>query len=72
MPLYQGHNCTKGDNPEFTKNTGQLFFDEESVYEISKPYLKICLDGQMDGRSDKPKAICPFNFSKVGGITRGP
>ena len=21
-----------------------------------------------DGRTDKPKAICPFNFSKVGGI----
>ena len=22
----------------------------------------------MDGRMDNPKAICPFNFSKVGGI----
>ena len=23
-----------------------------------------------DARTDKPKAICPFNFSKVGGIKR--
>ena len=23
-----------------------------------------------DGRTDKPKAICPLNFFKVGGITR--
>ena len=29
-----------GDNPDFKKNTGQLFFYEESIYEISKPYLK--------------------------------
>ena len=43
---------------------GQLFFDEESIYEISKPYLKFV----MDGRTEKPKTICPFNFFKVGGI----
>ena len=24
---------------------------------------------QTDPCTDKPKAICPFNFSKVGGIT---
>ena len=24
--------------------------------------------GRMDGRTDKPKSICPFNFSKVGGV----
>ena len=25
---------------------GQLFFDEESIYEISKPYLNFVADGQ--------------------------
>ena len=41
-----------------------VIFDAESIYEISKPYLKLV----MDARMDKPKAICPFNFFKVGGI----
>ena len=49
---------------------GQLFFDEESIYEISNPYNKICLFGQTDGRSDEPKAICPFNSPKAGGIKK--
>ena len=30
------------------------------------------MDGRMEGRTDKPKAICPFNFSKVGGIKTDP
>ena len=30
MTLYNGHNSTKGDNPDL-KNTGWLFFDEESI-----------------------------------------
>ena len=25
---------------------------------------------RMDGRTDKPKAICPLNFVKVGGIKK--
>ena len=25
-------------------------------------------DGRTDAHTDKTKAICPFNFSKVGGI----
>ena len=66
VTLYKGHKLTKGDNPEFKKkNMGQLFFDDESIYEISKPYYKICLDGQAQSN-------CPFNFSKVGGIKIGP
>ena len=24
-------------------------------------------DGRTEGRTDKPQAICPFNFSTVGG-----
>ena len=33
----KGHNSEKGQNLDMKKNTGQLFFHEESVYEISKP-----------------------------------
>ena len=47
----------------------QLFFDEESIYEISKPYPKFLKDGRRtDICTYKPKAICPFTFIKVGGI----
>ena len=49
------------------KNTGQSFFDAESIYEISKSYLKLVTDGRTEARTHKPKAICPFNFFKVGG-----
>ena len=43
----------------------QLYFYEESIYEISNLYLnKFC-----NGRTHRQaKAICPFNFPKVGGI----
>ena len=33
----KGHNSARGDNSDKRKNTGKLFFDEESIYEISKP-----------------------------------
>ena len=33
----KGHKPEKGHNSDMKKNTGQLFFHEESVYEISKP-----------------------------------
>ena len=33
----KGHNLEKGHNSGMKKNTGQLFFHEEYVYEISKP-----------------------------------
>ena len=29
-------------------------------------------DRQTDRQTDKPKAICPSNFFKVGGIIKGP
>ena len=35
-----------GDNPDLKKNMGQLFFDEESIYEISQPSLKFVTDGR--------------------------
>ena len=33
----KGHNSASEDNSDKKKNTGKLFFDEESMYEISKP-----------------------------------
>ena len=33
----KGHNSQKGHNLAIQKNTGQLFYHEECVYEISKP-----------------------------------
>ena len=39
MALIKGHNSTKADNPDLIKY-GSLIFDEESIYETSKPYLK--------------------------------
>ena len=33
----KGHNSKKGHNLAIQKNTGQLFYHEEFVYEISKP-----------------------------------
>ena len=33
--------------------------------------INFVMDARTDGaRTDKPKAICPFTFSKVGGIMR--
>ena len=53
---------------QIEKNMDQLLFEEECIYEISKPYLKFIMDGRMDGQTDKPKAICPFNFFQNGGL----
>ena len=33
----KGHNSRKGDNSDKKNNVYQLFFHEESIYEISKP-----------------------------------
>ena len=54
MTLQKGHNSTKGDNPDLKKDMCLLFFDEESIYELSKLYLnKFCLtDAQTDGGTD--------------------
>ena len=34
------------------KKTNQLFFDAESIDEISKPFLKFVTDGRTDRRTD--------------------
>ena len=65
--FFKGHNSRKGDNSDKKKNTGQLFFHEESIYEISKRQRA---QFSMNGRMDNPKPICSRNFFEVGGITR--
>ena len=37
------------------------FFDEKSIYEISKPYLNICSDGRTS-----PKQYAPSTFQSLG------
>ena len=32
--------------------------------------INFITDGRTHGRTDKPEAICPFNFSKVGGTIK--
>ena len=44
---------------------GQLFFEGECIYEISKPYLKLVSDGRTDGQA---QSNMPLNFFKVRGI----
>ena len=71
MTLNKGHNSTKGDNPELKKTLVNYFL-------MRNPYMKFqnCIlinfvtDPRTDEQKDKPKAICPFNFCKVGGINR--
>ena len=50
---------------------GPLFFDDKSIKFQNCNLIFVTdaqTDGQTDGRMDKPKAICLFDFSKVGGI----
>ena len=70
MTLLKGHSSTKGDNPDLKKICVNYFL-------MRNPYMKfqncilINFEGthrRTDGRKEKPKAICPFNFSKVEGI----
>ena len=37
--FFMGHNSRKVDNSDKKKGMGQLFFHEESMYEISKPSM---------------------------------
>ena len=32
---------------------GQLFFDEKSIFDISKPYLKFVMDRRTDAQMDE-------------------
>ena len=54
------------------KNTGQLFLMANILMKFQNCNLIFVLDTHMDrwmdGRIDKPKATCPFNFFKLGGI----
>ena len=49
----KGHNSRKGDNSDKKKKGCQLFFHEESIYEISKPYhAQFLMNGSMDGQPE--------------------
>ena len=54
------------------KNVGKVFFDEESIYENAKLYLKFVTDGRADarveGRTSPPKQYAPSTFSKFGAL----
>ena len=58
MTLLNGHNSTKGDNPEL-RNTGQLFLMRKQSMKFQNPLLKFV-------RTDKPNAISPSTFPKLG------
>ena len=63
-----------GDNSDKKKNMGHLFFHEESIYEIPNISIngsKVMLctrkrDKRMNKQTEKPEAICPPTFSKLG------
>ena len=69
----KGDNSERGHNSEKKKNTGHLFFmrnpymkfQDTSIHRL-KVKKKVV---RTHGHTDKPKAICPTNFFKVGGIT---
>ena len=47
---------------------GQLFFDEESIHEISKPDLKFVTDGRTDARTDgQAKSNMPLQLFQSWG-----
>ena len=64
MTIKKGYNSTKRDNPDL-KNMCQLFFDEESIYEVAKLYLYKFCKGRTDGWTDaqtSPKQYGPSTF----------
>ena len=68
LPLIQceEHNSAKGHNSNMRKSTGQLFLQEESVYEISKPWhspFKSCKFHLKVELSIKISKFC--NFVKI-------
>ena len=62
-------------NPEVGRHKKymyQIFFDEESIYEISKLYLRFVTDGCTDGSMDGPmegqaQSNMPLQLKKLKG-----
>ena len=51
------------------KKYGSVIIYEDPSMKIQNPILNFGqTHGRMHGHRDKPKAICPFNLSKVAGI----
>ena len=66
MTLQKGHNSTKDDNPDL-KSMYQLIFDEESIYEILKLYLKIFEQtNEQTEACTSPKQYAPSTIQMLG------
>ena len=70
----KGHNSEKGHNSDMKKKIWvNYFFMRNSHMKFQNPTIhRSKVNGrthtQTDRQTDKPKAICPSNFFKVGGI----
>ena len=70
----KGHNSEKGHNSDMKKNMGQLFFFMRNTHmkfqnpSIHRSKVSGRTHTHTDRHTDKPKAICPSNYFKVGGI----
>ena len=61
-------NLKRGITPQreiiqIKKYIGQLFFDEESIFESSKPYLQFVTYGSTDGQAQSNMPLQLFNYS---------
>ena len=71
----KGHNSEKGHNSDMKKIRVNYFFMRNTHMKFQNPTIhRSKVNGrthrQTDRQTDKPKAICPSNFFKVGGINR--
>ena len=69
----KGHNSEKGHNSDMQKIRVNYFFMRNTYMKFQIPSMHHSevnrrTDRQTDRQTDKPKAICPSNFFKVGGI----
>ena len=72
----KGHNSEKGHNSDMKKIRVNYFFMRNTYMKFQIPSMHHSevnrrTDRQTDRQTDKPKAICPSNFFKVGGIKMG-
>ena len=67
----KGHNSEKGHNSDMKKIRVNYFFMRNSHMKFQNPTIhRSKVNGRTHTQTDKPKAICPSNFFKVGGIKK--
>ena len=65
----KGHNSEKGHNSDMKKIRVNYFFMRNVHIKFQNPSIHGSkVNRRTDRQTDKPKAICPSNFFKVGGI----